>query len=271
MRAYHRFLSGSVVENLRVDSNAVFSYRKGVSIVDAVGKHSGSKFFFKTDFKDFFNSIDAELVKETIRENFENLPFRRPEKYLAHIVRLLTAGRRLPAGFITSPGLSNACLYNFDQLFGGECRDLGLIYTRYSDDIIVSGVSYSEVRNIDRLLVRTLYQLYSDKFSVNFMKNKFLHRGGRVSLLGLMILPNGRVTVDRGRKQKIEILLHYYATNSMLFLKLVGNDAEKGREKIAGHLRYLNSVDKNYLDKLRHRYGAATIDGFLTASAGSYW
>lgn len=44
------------------------------------------------------------------------------------------ADRKVPVGFSTSPGLSNAALYPFDVAFQARCEQLGLIYTRYADD-----------------------------------------------------------------------------------------------------------------------------------------
>jgi len=260
LRAFQLFLVSVVVDYLPIDDEVVFSYRKGGSVVEAVRKHASSKFFFKTDLKQFFSSIDYKLVELTIREGAGLLPFENVELYLTHIVQLITYHGCLPPGFATSPGVSNACLYKLDRYLQHEAKKLNLVYTRYSDDIILSGNNPDAVRVAPWILESLLNELYAARFTLNSGKNKFLRKGAKVRLLGLVILPNGHVTLDRRVKDKVETLLYFYATDGLRFLNMVGNDLEKGRLRLSGYLSYIRSVDPVYYERLRHKYGNLVVD-----------
>lgn len=263
LRAYHLFLQSNVVEHLYTSKESVFSYRKNFGIVDAVKPHADSKYFYKTDLQSFFASIDDEMVLNTIKANRLRLPFVSSDELLKHVVQVLTFGGTLPPGFATSPGLSNACLYRFDQQFGDFCKARDLIYTRYSDDIIVSGSNLDTLRVGAYMVTEALRTLYGSKFFINSYKSKFFHKGKKVKLLGLIILPNGRITVDRRLKNLVESLIYFYTTNSLRFVQMVGGDVDKGEKKIAGYLNHFKSIDAAYIEKLRRKYGANTIDMFI--------
>lgn len=260
LRAFQLFLSSVVVDYLRIESEAVFSYRKGKNIADAVRGHANSKYFFKADLRQFFSSIDEKLVEITIRESFEFLPFCDAEHYLGQIVQLLTHKGHLPPGFATSPGISNACLYKLDKRLRNEAEKRNLIYTRYSDDIIFSGGESKEVGMTPFLIDTALHDLYDGQFYVNLAKSKFLRKGAKVRLLGLLVLPNGHVTLDRKAKNNIETLLHFYATDGLRFLQMTNANLEKGALKLSGHLNYIQSIDPAYIEKLKKKYGEATVD-----------
>jgi len=79
----------------------------------------------------------------------------------------------------------------------------------------------------------------------------------------MVILPNGKVSVDIKFKRQIEVLLHFYLTDRAKFFLLVESDLAGGMERISGYLSYINTVDKEYLNKLRKKYGATLVDMFL--------
>ena len=113
------------------------------------------------------------------------------------------------------------------------------------------------------MVTEALRTLYGSKFFINSYKSKFFHKGKKVKLLGLIILPNGRITVDRRLKNLVESLIYFYTTNSLRFVQMVGGDVDKGEKKIAGYLNHFKSIDAAYIEKLRRKYGANTIDMFI--------
>jgi hypothetical protein len=82
----------------------------------------------------------------------------------------------------------------------------------------------------------------------------------------MVILPNGKVSVDIKFKKEAEVKLHYYLTNKDKFTEITGPDFNSAVEKISGQLNYVNTVDPGYLDKLRKKYGATIVDMFLHKS-----
>ncbi|MEE4465755.1 reverse transcriptase domain-containing protein, partial [Azotobacter chroococcum] len=129
------------------------------------------------------------------------------EEYLDRFIELTTVNGILPVGFPTSPQISNACLFDFDSKLYLYCQNKGLTFTRYSDDIIVSGPARESLADIQEEITRLLLESFNDKLKVNESKSKFTHIGNKVKLLGMVIMPNKRVTVDIKFKKDLEVML----------------------------------------------------------------
>ncbi len=263
LKAYHTFLNLFLYEYLNVNTRVVFSYRKGFSAYDAVSKHAQSKHFFKTDISCFFASIDSELIKKTVLGGCDLSPIEDIDKYFDRIMSLVVVDDKLPIGFSTSPSISNACLYDFDNILEEYCLDKHLLYSRYSDDIIISSNNKSDIEGVELKVDEYLQMCFSGKLKLNRSKSKYTHVGRKIKLLGMVILPTGKVTVDMKFKSNIEVLLHFYIKDKDKFLNKVDGDMAGGMERITGYLNYVNAVDKTYLDKIRKKFGATIVDSFL--------
>lgn len=124
----------------------------------------------------------------------------------------------------------------------------------------------SSIFEAEKYISQKLSEITKNKLSINDAKSKHTQTGNKIKLLGMVILPNGKVSIDIKFKQDTEIKLHYYLTNKETFKKIVGSDLDGAIEKISGHLNYYNTVDPSYLDKLRKKYGTTTVDMFLHKS-----
>ncbi|WP_219094482.1 reverse transcriptase family protein [Pseudomonas sp. UMAB-40] len=272
LKVYHKFLILFVFEFLRVNQDVVFSYRKGVNVASAVQKHAGSRHFFQTDLRSFFRSISRSLVKQTLLNNLDSIPVADLQENLERILDLVTVNGGVPIGFSTSPIISNACLYDFDNQLELYCKAHDLVYTRYSDDIIISGVE-NKLYGVDGVVGEVLGKCFGEMLSVNVSKTKFSSVGNKIKILGMVILPNGVITIDSKLKNTIEVLLHFYSSDKVKFndrletesAKLKG-DNSLGLLQISGYLNYVNTTDPAYLNKLRKKYGAAVVDSFIRGS-----
>lgn len=267
LRAHHNFLRLFLVEFLPVHE-AVFSYRKGVNARAAIEKHTAGRHFFVTDVESFFPSITRELVRETIVASSDQVPIADLQHHLEHLLNLLCVDGSLPVGFSTSPGLSNAVLYNFDAAFQARCASLGVTYTRYADDIIISAAERSQVEEGEHALGEVLGNMFNNTLKLHRGKSKYLKAGGKIKLLGMVLLPNGSISVDSTVKDEIETMLHLYLRNRERFNALLESGPDKVEARLAGLLNYANTIDQGYLDKLRRKYGAAVVDQFLHRSFG---
>ena len=268
LKTYHKFLNLFVLQWLKYNESCVYSYRKGFNVSDAVKKHSAGKYFFQTDLNNFFGSLSTELVRKCIIQSIESIPISDTLQYVDRILDMITIDGWLPVGYSTSPLISNACLLEFDDLLENFCRDHGFTYTRYSDDIIISGGN-KELYNIKPAVEAILKQCFGDTLSLNSAKTKFNSIGNRVIILGMMILPNGSITIDSKLKNEIEVLLHFYTKDREKFLDKINTESNAALTKISGYLNYINTTDKIYLDKLRRKYGTSVVDMFVRGSVKS--
>ena len=263
LKAFHVFLNLFLFEFLPIRADVVFSYRKGFSAFDAVSRHKNGKHFFQTDISSFFLTIDRELIKRVIVAGKSESPIIDLDDAIDRIIDLVCIDDFLPIGFPSSAPISNAVLYEFDNFLKEFCNKNNLVYTRYSDDIIISSMTAEGLIGIDNEIERLLHVYAGDKFQLNRKKSKYFGVGGKVKILGMMILPNGKITVDSRLKRDLEVLLYTYLKNREKFHEIVGKDEDVGLDRLSGILNYSNSIDQDYIDKLRRKFGTTTIDTFL--------
>ncbi|WP_321897345.1 reverse transcriptase domain-containing protein [Burkholderia cepacia] len=260
---YHSFLNLFVFNHLPIREDVVFSYRKGTNAADAVKNHVLSRHFYQADISNFFPSISADTIKESILRGIGEVPVSDIAQYLDRIVDLVTVESKLPLGFSTSPTISNTALLPFDNALSSVCAEMGLIYTRYSDDITISALEKEPLLGMDVTITRLLSECGYPKMRLNDRKTKLTSIGRKVKILGMVILPNGQLAVDVKVRNRIEIMLHYYVRNIDALAELTNTDLDESAEVLGGLLNYVNTIDQKYLDKLRRRYGVTVIDTLI--------
>ena len=263
LKKYLRFINNVILRHVKTNSDVVHSYVKGKSSLTAVLAHTQSKYFFTTDIESFFSNIAAEYVNSMLRRNEDAIPISDLTEYIELIVNLVTYKGRLPVGFPTSPQISNAFLIDFDDQLKSYCDERGLIYTRYSDDIIVSGKGLKDLENLEQTVKQMLKRYASEELLINESKTRYTHLGNKVKILGLVITPHGKVTIDSKYKNSLESLIHFYINDKEKFSDLL-NKSYRGKEhSLFGLLHYAKSIDLEYLGKLQRKYGAYTLNELM--------
>ena len=268
LKAFHTFLNTFLFDQLSINDRVVYAYRKGRNAHDVAMVHRSSRAFLHLDIEDFFGSIDRALVKRTILSQLKTLPITDLCQYIDRVLDLTTLDNALPLGFPTSPPISNVCLTVFDNEFEEICRSAGLLYTRYADDIIVSGPSRESLLVVETQLTEVLGRNFSQKLRLNTAKRKLTTVGRKVRILGMVILPNSQVAIDMEMKRKVEVRVHYFLRDRKRFLDICDGESEKCIQELCGYISYINSTDQKYLNKLRRKFGATVIDSFLHRTAG---
>lgn len=108
-------------------------FERGHSIVTNALPHVGQEVVIKMDIRDFFSSTSARRVEaffRTIGWNADAADM---------LSRLCTYQGSLPQGAPTSPRLSNLVNRRMDARLGALAESLDLRYSRYADDITLSG------------------------------------------------------------------------------------------------------------------------------------
>ncbi len=137
---------------------AACGYTRERSVVDHARAHSGQAVVLKFDLQDFFTSVRASRVHalfetlgyaETVARELTALcTTAAPEPVLRRMHQegglTWTQLQRLrdphlPQGAPTSAALANLCAFRLDLRLDGLAHALGAHYTRYADDIVLSG------------------------------------------------------------------------------------------------------------------------------------
>ena len=268
LKAYLVFLNTFVFEYLPINERVVYSYRKGVNPHEVAFPHAHNRAFFQTDIENFFGNIGRALVKSTIVSHKDKIPISDLCSYIERILDFTTIDDALPIGFPTSPPISNACLTPFDDEFENYCLSSDLVYTRYADDIFVSGKYRGDLNIVEQELNKLLACHFDGNMRLNQEKRKLTTVGRKTKMLGMVILPNGRVTIDMEVKKKVEVLLHFFIHHRRdKFLDLSDGDLDAGVQKLSGYINYINTADGPYLEKLKRKFGITVIDSFLHRTA----
>ncbi|PRM46126.1 reverse transcriptase domain-containing protein [Haemophilus influenzae] len=261
------FFSDFIFKLLPIEGDVAFAYRKGINVKDCLLPHANSKFFYKTDIINFFPSISSYLIRENIYEDILKLSYLKKDDvdfYLDKILSLVTIDDKLPIGFPTSPFISNYVMRKYDLMLKYFCNMNGFVYTRYSDDIIISSnMNISKdfiTRNIDGI-----FRKEKSPFYLNKSKTKIFTKKHKVKILGLTI-NNGEISIDREIKNNIEIGIYFFINNREKFINYFGLNELSAKKKLAGNLSYAINTEPDYLLKLVKKYGSSTIKEILRAS-----
>lgn len=263
LKKYLRFLNSFIFVYAKINTNVVHSYIREKNAYTAVIKHANSKFFFQSDIQNFFNSITNKDIENILDKNISDIQIHDISQYKYQLLNLISVNGILPVGFSTSPSISNTCLYDFDYELEHYCLKNEIIYTRYSDDIILSSNTKSSLTDIQEIISTLLNSFFNDRIQLNPHKTKHTQKGKKIKLLGMVILPSGHVSVDMKVKKQIEVLLHFYINDKGKFADYLNKHYPNGDlSKISGQLNYINTIDQSYLNKLRKKYGNFIVDAF---------
>jgi len=126
---------------------------KGRSIVSNASQHIQSVYAFTTDIISFYPSIRPQRVYDLFAGRLGCSP-----DVARIITRLCTYDHHLALGLITSPFIADQIMTPIDCRIAAACKKAGLVYTRFVDDISVSGPyrldeKHSGIGNVlDRIL-----------------------------------------------------------------------------------------------------------------------
>lgn len=234
---------------------SIFSkgYVKNRSIYHNALAHLYNDYFIMLDIKDFFPHICHKQLADKLFYEMNLLSHEQISmKECKNVIELCSVSSRgLPLGFITSPLLSNVYMKEFDGIFFGQLKKLGLenpIYTRYVDDITVS-FKYSnrippiEVENQVVDLAQSLLSKYGLQLNNRKKRSYNLNISNHVRITGINITkqPDNKRLLTVGRATKNE--LYWGAIDC-----LKSRDPEKIAH-IKGMQSFILSIEKNGYEK----------------------
>lgn len=126
----------------------------------------------------------------------------------------------------------------FDYAFSAYCKQKGLVYTRYADDILISSkedFSFETVIN----KIHTIFKRLDYPFKLKESKTRYGTRNGRNWNLGLMLNKDNNITVGHVKKKELKTIL----------FKLANRQIETS-DHIQGTFAYLKQIEPTYFTHL---------------------
>ena len=223
-----------------------YGFVKGKSIVDNAKPHVGKKIILNIDIKDFFPSIKIKRVEHLFRS------FGYTWRLSKLLAGLCTFKGFLPQGAPTSPAISNMICRKLDLRLAKFCEKHDLTYTRYADDITISG-------NYDVLKFKNVIMsiIEDEGFKVSHKKLRVTGRGKAQIVTGLVV--NEKINIRRNEIKTLRAIIHNCKKKGVL-------EHIKKRDDIKNKLNFANwlygkigivhmvrpEIAKKFIDELKH-------------------
>lgn len=226
------------------------AYEKQCSIHRNAEIHSASNWVARLDFSNFFNSITSEnwrlfLSSASVDEEFINL-----SETVFFWQSRGSNNTCLSVGAPSSPFASNRIMYCFDRTFAEVCAERNLLYTRYADDLTVSGAERFDLEELSRQVQSSFPEYLS--LRLNTGKTRISGPGQRRVVTGLIISSDQKITIGKKKRKLLEARLHRY----------VDGACDLTAEQIRGHLDFLRSIEPVAYEKLKHKFAASARELF---------
>lgn len=220
LKVIQGFLADFVLSSLPIH-HAVHSFQRERSVLTNADLHVRAKFVGSIDIADFFGSVTSQAVTSLLGAR----GFRARESRL--ISKLCCREGVLPQGAPTSPVLSNALLFRFDEAMANHAALTGLSYTRYADDITISGNSREIV--VDALGRAREILNHEYGLRLNEQKTRIASSGGQQRVTGIVV--NERPNPPRELRRRVRAMFYEAARAPQLSLEMLN--------RLRGYVAYL--------------------------------
>jgi RNA-directed DNA polymerase len=253
VKAVQRWLIANELKWMPLHSAAT-AYVPGSTIRENARLHLHNRFLLKVDFANFFPSIKETDLRAHIDRYARDRYSQSEIEFLCRIL-LWRAGSGGPLevciGAPSSPILSNSVMYDFDVVVDGHCRERGIVYSRYADDLALSTNEPHVLESLTDFLRDALMRIAYPALKLNEAKTVFTSKKFRRSVTGLILANQGYVSLGRERKRVISATVHRFS---------VGLLNGRERAKLAGMLAFVQDVEPAFLKRLEARYSLPVLN-----------
>ena len=204
---------------------AVHGFVRHRSHISAASVHLGAQWVVSVDIKNFFPSTDAQTVQDAL-----NRLGYRFGRSLEMLLRICCYRHRLPQGAPTSPVISNIALHQLDYKVANLAEKSGWKYTRYADDIVLSGagrVPANAVKKLDNIFANTCWSLSTRKRFV-------AEAPQRLKVHGLLV-HGDKLRLTKGYRNRIRAYQHLWKNERI---------AADDKRRVGGHLQYAEQIER---------------------------
>lgn len=243
LKAVQKKITNVILNRIELSPYAT-AYRFGGSPLKNAKPHAGHAMLLKLDIRHFFDKITYALVRNIV---FNDRIFSESNGVLLSV--LCCYKGCLPQGAPSSPAISNIIMRDFDNTVGSWCRERGITYTRYCDDMTFSGVFEPSV-----LKCFVSGELGKLGFFLNGKKTVCVCKGQKMSVTGIVV--NQKPNVASSYRKNIRQEMYYckkYGIRSHLERKGNTYNETVYLRKLLGRVNYVLSVDSNNAEFLRYK------------------
>lgn len=212
----------------------VVGFVPGRSIVHGASMHCLAKWVFSTDIKDFFQSTPTAIVKNAL----VNIGYTEHGADIAAGLSSLKGA--LAQGSPASPVLSNLAFLTVDRQLQEYCQERGFVYTRYADDLVISGTENPSTN----ILTDVIGMVETGTWKLSKQKTILLSSPNRLKVYGLLV-DQAHPRLTKGYRRRLRAIRHLIDSGRIT----VQNDP-KAYERACGHLAFAQFVE-NFSEDIR--------------------
>ncbi|WP_229005572.1 reverse transcriptase family protein [Roseibium aggregatum] len=202
-----------------------FGFIPGRSHAHAARCHVGAEWVFSVDIKDFFPSIQEDRVLKAL----QCLGYKAGDGTTL-LTRMLCLDGALSQGSPASPVISNMILRGLDERLLALSLELGIVFTRYADDIVFSGKGQPP----KALLEKVVNEVNGDGWTIAEDKLYTSILPARLKVHGLLV-HGASVRLTKGYRNRIRAYRHLLAE---------GKISKDDLSSVLGHVSYADFVEK---------------------------
>lgn len=234
--------------------DCAYAYTKGRDAYKALQRHTTSEWFLKLDIKDFFPSCNKTLLMDKIPNVFPfNIIQDLIPEHFEKMIDFCLLNDELPQGTNMSPLLTNTLMVEFDVKFTAFCENNGLIYTRYADDMLISGKEKFNFIYIQNVAIAMLREL-GYNFTIKKEKTRFGSINGSNWNLGLMLNKDHNITIGYRKKKIFKAMLHNFIQENLLTNEQPWSIMDI--QHLAGLHSYYKRIEPDYIDYIIQQYNS---------------
>lgn len=248
------WLLKNVLISLPVHPSAT-AYRKESSIRLNAARHVANNYLLRVDFEDFFHSLKGSDVVSVLEANRHRLADVALTDADINLIRQIVCRLDcLTIGAPTSPLLSNAIMFEFDERWSATAQAEEVTYTRYADDLYFSTNQPNVLQKILDNLRVSVNSGGVPTLRINDRKTAFSSRKRRRLAAGLVLTSDRKISIGRHKKRMLKALVN----------KLKNRELEPERvAHLRGWIAYLHSVEPTFVVALQRKYDLDFDDSLI--------
>lgn len=234
------------IDNVLKVHESAFAYEPGRGIKSNASVHCKNDYLLKMDFKNFFLSIKPQNLLNNLKQAgvelsqsdvfvIENLFFWKLRR---------SSPLRLSIGAPSSPKISNAVMYFFDEKISRKCELLDITYSRYADDLTFSTKVKGALFSIPKLVRESLNEANLNNIKINHEKTVFSSKKFNRHVTGVTITTDGHLSLGRERKRLLRSKIHRFIKGLLSPKEILTLKGELGHAKFIEYVFYQSMIER---------------------------
>ncbi|MEK4973608.1 reverse transcriptase family protein [Niallia sp. FSL R7-0648] len=206
LHTYQTNLKDRFLNNIPIPDN-VYGFVKDRSYKEYLIPHirleNEVKYYIRIDIKNFFPSINNEIIEEVIKYYFKTDELKSKEM-IDVFLNIVSLNNALPQGAVTSPVISNIVFRQIDLRIQKYCRKTNVTYTRYADDLLFSS---NNKRILEKFFINMIRKILKSK-GFNLNNSKLITTTNEIVLNGFVV--GSDIRLSRSKKRDLNTILYVY-------------------------------------------------------------